>query len=277
MKYPPPELTRYVHKSGFRYQVDVGKVDTGIITSLGHRKFYETENQAIEAASHEVLYLLLIQELQELQEATIAASRPEHENMSTLSSQLPTPTTDSLLSAKTEYPSISNNGGSGRDMSKPVNDRVLRPIHSVNAPHRVTKAAHPQSKRSNACPPSISTLSNLVPVTNPRLSTEKVRDEPQPDRKWKASPDQLTKAIAGLETSRAKYESEDSTTIENEHQSRLMYVIYGFRSMQHAWIDIQNRVSRERQKTARTIHVHGMGDLSKRAIPHSSGPNRLDH
>ncbi|PCG95752.1 Hypothetical protein PENO1_071890 [Penicillium occitanis (nom. inval.)] len=206
MKHPSPELTRYVHKNGFRYQVDVGKVDTGIVTSLGHRKFYETEDQAIEAASHEVLYLLLIQELQELQEATIAASWPEHENMPTLASQLPAPTTDSLLPAKVEHPSISNSAGSGRDFPKPVNDRVLKPIHSVNAPHRVTKAAHQQSKRSNACEPSLSTLSNLVPVTNPRISTEKRRDEHQPDRKWKASPDELKNAIAKLQTSRQKYE-----------------------------------------------------------------------
>ena len=83
MKYPSPELTKYAHENGFRYQVDVGKVETGVVTSLGHRKFYETEDQAIEAASHAVLYLLLVRELQELSEATIAASNPVQDNMST--------------------------------------------------------------------------------------------------------------------------------------------------------------------------------------------------
>lgn len=180
----------------------------GIVTSLGHRKFYETEDQAIEAASHEVLYLLVIQELEELSEATIAASRPEHESMS---SQLHAPTTDDLSPTKIEYSSVSNRGDPRRGMSKPINDRILKPIHSANAPNRVTKATHPQSKRSNAgvaSEPSISKLSNLVPVTNPRISIDKVRDEPQPNRKWKASPDQLTNAIARLQTNRQKYESE---------------------------------------------------------------------
>lgn len=214
MKYPSPELTKYIHKNGFRYQVDIGKVDTGLVTSFGHRKFYETEDQAVEAASHEVLYLLLIQELRELQEATLTATRLEHENLSTLSSQLPTSTTENLLTAKIEHPSICKNAGSGRDLSKPINDRVLKPIHSANAPHKVTKPTHPQSKRGKQSEPSISTLSNLVPVTNPRLNTENVQAKPKPERKWKATPDQLKSAIEKLQSSRQKYEREGLKTIK---------------------------------------------------------------
>lgn len=214
IKYPSPELTRYIHENGFRYQVEIGKPDTRIVVSLGHRKFYKTEDQAIEAASHEVLYLLLIQELQELQEATIAGSVREHESISTLSPQPPTITAYDLPSAKVEYPFGSNSGGAYRDKSKPVNDRVLKPIHSVNALHRVTKATRTQSKRGNACEPSVGKMSNLVPVTNPRISTKKLHDDQQPDRKWKASPDQLTYAIARLQTSRQKYESKEITMLK---------------------------------------------------------------
>jgi hypothetical protein len=212
MKHPSPELTRYIHKNGFRYQVDVGKVDTGIVTSLGHRKFYETEDQAIEAASHEVLYLLLIQELQELQEATIAASRPE---------QLLTPTTDSLLPAKIEFPPVSNSVGSSRDLPRPVNDRVLKPLHSTNSPHRISKPARPDSKRKVATAAD-SFMSNLLPVLNPRISTNKAHDEREHTGKWRASPDQLTKAIAHLETYREKYDGKEFYTIASENRrSRL--------------------------------------------------------
>lgn len=238
MKHPPPELTKYVHKNGYRYQVDVGKVDTRVVTSLGHRKFYETEDQAIEAASHEVLYLLLIQELQGLQEVTLAASRPEDETTSTSSSQLAAPTPDSLLPAKPGYHFISNNAGSSRDMSKPVNDRVLKPIHSVNTPHRVTKATRSEPNRSNR---GIADrfLSNFLPVSNASISTSTGHGQQEHARKWGVSPDQLTKSIEHLPTNLRKYEGKRPYMIECEDKPKLTYVLYGSRIMQHSRLNMQ--------------------------------------
>ncbi|EED12630.1 conserved hypothetical protein [Talaromyces stipitatus ATCC 10500] len=174
MKLPCPEHTKYIHQKGYRYQVDVGTV-----TSFGNRKFYGTEDQAIEAASHEVLYLLLIRELKELHEATIAALKPEDKRVSALPPQ--------------------------PDMPITASNKVLKPVHTATQTNRIPKPARLVRKRINGNVLA-DTASNLLPVVNPRINTDRAHDEPKRTMKWKTTPDRLTKAIAHLKTEREKYE-----------------------------------------------------------------------
>lgn len=201
MKLPSPELTRYILEKGFRYQVDVGTV-----TSLGKRKFYDTEDQAIEASCHEVLCLLLIREGQELHEATLAAtSRLEQNGMSVeMSPSLPTMSTTTTNTVQKPVAT------SAPLPTTSTTSTVLKPIATIHHPNRITKSVRPEQPKYSPRGGRVVTNLNLTPVVNPHISIEPVHREPEPVSKWKLTPSQLNTLIAQKRTYREKYEGNSS-------------------------------------------------------------------
>ncbi|OKL58414.1 hypothetical protein UA08_06218 [Talaromyces atroroseus] len=211
-----PESSRYVHRMGFRYEIAVGSV-----TGLGKRKFYTSEDLAIAAAAHQVLYLLITGELREL--SGVSVSEPEVANGLTVSPGTPAPRNGVPASSPTvkrapnapralrnTIPNASQQAKS-KQTSNNNNNNKPKTGPVANAANKVTKPPAAMSKRARARmrkakKPRTDFMSNLRPVVNPRMSMEPVYPVSEPVRIWKESPGSLSCEIVNLATYREKFD-----------------------------------------------------------------------
>lgn len=214
---------------GYRYEMAVGDV-----TGLGKRKFYASEDQAIAAAAHEVLYLLLTGELQS-SPGVLAAGMPlspmlpaqTASSVSTVQGtflqtqdtirmgNVPPPivnkvTNNSVLSGDMSKPTVAGHGGSSQQ-AKAKNINIPKGPKGASA-YKVSKPSRAKPKRSKSRKgnggQANDYMSNLLPVVNPRISIDQVHSEPEQTRKWNTSPGSLSKELKKQNTYQEKFDSE---------------------------------------------------------------------
>ncbi|KAH8692415.1 hypothetical protein BGW36DRAFT_348749 [Talaromyces proteolyticus] len=177
-KLPAPVFTKYIHKYGYRYETGVGTV-----ACWGVRKFYDTEAQAADAAAHQTLYLLLTEGSSDL----FSLSSASEEGIT-------------IKQSSEDATSIEE-----KDIVKRDND-VCNDVN-VDTRQNFPHANQPTSRGSRAesfCPESMGKkrlhdfMSNLVPVSNARISTVSVGKEPEQKSKWGVTVNELLSETRSL-------------------------------------------------------------------------------
>ncbi|CRG91531.1 hypothetical protein PISL3812_08581 [Talaromyces islandicus] len=163
---PCPVFTRYVHKNGYRYEVEVGAV-----RGWGSCKFYRTDADAADAAAHQALYQLLTEGCDEL---AVSVPAGEPAQMEAPMSKLRVPARNGMASmdVKTEH--------------------ALDP--SYDDKQEGSRLSKQEKKRRRGV------VSNLVPLQNARIPTLDCKDEPEPQSKWKITRHDLLKELRPLST-----------------------------------------------------------------------------
>jgi hypothetical protein len=218
MHLPAPESSRYVHRKGFRYEIVVGTV-----AGLGKRKFYTSEDQAVAAAAHQVLYLLITGEVREFSNVssshdrlTVSPGTPAPAPGNRVTNAMPTIPTGPAPRPTGTFTNASRPNATRSHASRSRAHRVnAYRSNTITVPRQGTpnKVAKPQagiSKRSQDRQKGF--MSNLLPVVNPRISTDAVQIEPEPTRKWNIAPGCISNELIKLATYRQKFESEYSYT-----------------------------------------------------------------
>lgn len=203
-----PLFMKYLHENGYRFEVTLSG-----ISAFGVRKFYFTEHEAVDAAAHEGLYLLL----------TAGAIEA---NCSAESGSSPTPDDGDLFSkAPSKASSESQNGQAKKP---PPKKPLSNPSVKKEAPNRgrrlfpflhgTRKPPDRESRRSITTNPSIFDRivrsieppqlinspnfprlpnpprlprANLIPLENPRVPLTEVFNEPEQLSKWNITPGEL--------------------------------------------------------------------------------------
>lgn len=184
---PCPVFTRYIHKNGHRYEVEVGAV-----RGWGECKFYRTEADAADAAAHQTLYQLLTEGCDELAVSTAAAAAPAEESFQ-MKQQPSAPPKPRVVPARNDIASMEVKMDPGFD----VDTRDPKYFDRQDSGRRLSRG---ERKRRRGV------VSNLVPLQNARIPTVDC-SEPEPESKWKINRHDLLKELRPMGTWVEKVES----------------------------------------------------------------------
>ncbi|KAL1963226.1 hypothetical protein VTN77DRAFT_8551 [Rasamsonia byssochlamydoides] len=167
---PLPKYTRYTHENGYRYEAELPGT-----SAFGVRKFYRTEKDAIEAAAHRGLYLLLVNDLNDAN--TFPGSSMLTQNGEKLLSLVPR--------ALPSQPTYGNQSGNMNDFP------ILHQSQSKSSRARKSRG----SKKKKNGPPA-----NLIPLQRSRIMPIEVKNQSQQQSRWSVSPKSLRREIRSENT-----------------------------------------------------------------------------
>ncbi|KAL1980733.1 hypothetical protein VTN96DRAFT_3578 [Rasamsonia emersonii] len=166
---PLPNYTRYIHENGYRYEVDLPG-----ISAFGFRKFYRTEKDAVEAAAHRGLYLLLIEDLNDAN--TFPGPSTLNQNVLTF-----------VPGTVPSQPTCGNQSGIMNDFP------ILHQTQSKTSRVRKSRSRKKKKKKNANGPPA--PPANLIPLQRSRITPIEDRDQSQQQSRWSVSPRRLKHEI----------------------------------------------------------------------------------